>query len=297
MFGYVRPRRDELKVREDARYRAAYCGLCRAMARAYGFRTRFLVNYDMTFLYLLRASLEPAAAGRSCWCPARLFGKKRCVCDEAGFSPVTACNIILSYHKILDNIRDSGWFRGVGYRFLKLLFRRPYKKAARIAPEFDRLARQQLDQLNRLEQEKSSSIDATADAFARLTAGCAGDYRDEAVRRPMQAVLYQTGRFIYLCDALDDLKDDLKTDSYNPLRYRFSPGSDGLKTEDLDYLAELMDSSVNLAGAALELLPMKSGEGLLENIIFLGLPAVFQAVRAGRFHARAKENPRKEKHE
>ena len=31
MFGYVRPNRDELKVRELRDYEALYCGLCRAL--------------------------------------------------------------------------------------------------------------------------------------------------------------------------------------------------------------------------------------------------------------------------
>ena len=53
MFGYIRPRRDTLLVRDYDRYRAAYCGLCRALGKRCGFAARFLVSYDMTFLYLL----------------------------------------------------------------------------------------------------------------------------------------------------------------------------------------------------------------------------------------------------
>ena len=34
MFGYVRPRTDLLTPQDRERYRAAYCGLCRALARA-----------------------------------------------------------------------------------------------------------------------------------------------------------------------------------------------------------------------------------------------------------------------
>ena len=51
MFGYVLPRRDRLSEEAQARYHAAYCGLCRALKLEYGFAARFLVNYDMTFLY------------------------------------------------------------------------------------------------------------------------------------------------------------------------------------------------------------------------------------------------------
>ena len=53
MFGYVLPLPDRLSEQARAQYRAVYCGLCDCLRRRYGFRARFLVNYDMTFLYLL----------------------------------------------------------------------------------------------------------------------------------------------------------------------------------------------------------------------------------------------------
>ena len=71
MFGYVRPRRDLLTQDDFAAYHAAYCGLCRALGRQYGFHARFLVNYDMTFLYLLRASAAPVCGVEPCRCPAK----------------------------------------------------------------------------------------------------------------------------------------------------------------------------------------------------------------------------------
>ena len=274
---------DRLEAAEKEAYRAAYCGLCRALGKGYGFRCRFLVNYDMTFLYLLRASWAPAGETRACWCPARVCGRKNCTLDVSGFDPVTTCTVILAVEKLRDNVKDSGFFKGLLYRFLFLLFRRPYKKAARRLPAFAALVRSQLEALDRLEQAESPSIDATADAFARITAGCAADLESPTLRRPLEQILYQTGRFLYLADALDDLKEDCKTGSYNPLRFRFRPVDGVLPPETLDYLTQLTDASVNLAGAALALLPGDRNQGLLENIIYLGFPAVFYAVKEGKF--------------
>jgi hypothetical protein len=47
-------------------------------------------------------------------------------------------------------------------------------------------------------------------------------------------------------------------------------------------------------GAALSLLPIQSGGRLLENIVYLGLPAVFAAVRAGKFQNTSLRIPGKE---
>ena len=78
MFGYVLPRKDKLSEEDFARYRAAYCGLCRSLKRNYGFHARFLVNYDMTFLYFLLKGGEKAPAER-CFCPARIVCRKDCL--------------------------------------------------------------------------------------------------------------------------------------------------------------------------------------------------------------------------
>ncbi|MBR6119673.1 MAG: hypothetical protein IKQ04_05070 [Oscillospiraceae bacterium] len=287
MFGYVRPRQDLLEERDLAAYRAAYCGLCRALGKGYGFAARFLVNYDMTFLYLLRASAAEAAPAGPCWCPARVCGKKTCTLDPGGYETVAACTVVLCVEKLRDDIRDKGFFKGLPARFLNLVFRGAYRRAARRLPAFAALASEQLRALAALEAAESPSIDAVSDAFARIVAGCAGDLEDPALRRPMEQILYQTGRFLYLADALDDLKEDWEKGAYNPLRYRFAVTEGVLSPEDQAYLTQLTDSSVNLAGAALNLLPGRSHHALLENIIYLGLPAVFAAVRAGKFRARA----------
>jgi hypothetical protein len=287
MFGYVRPRIDRLAAEELDAYRAAYCGLCRALGKEYGFPARFLVNYDMTFLYLLRASVFTPPEPRQCWCPARVCGKKPCIPDPEGYRPVAACTVLLCVEKLRDDVRDKGFFRSLPARLLTLVYRRAWRKACGALPAFAALTRTQLSRLGELEQAQSPSIDAVADTFARIVAGCAADLEDPALRRPMEQLLYQTGRFLYLADALDDLREDCEDDAYNPLRFRFAPKEGELEPEILEYLTQLTDASVNLAGAALALLPLCAYGALLENIVYLGLPAVFAAVKAHKFQARA----------
>ncbi len=266
------------------RYQAAYCGLCRDLGKRYGFAARFLVSYDMTFLYLLLAGQQPETVARPCACPARCGGKKRCVCDGEGYRNVSAASVILGWHKLEDNVRDSGVLRGLGYRLLRLPLRRAYRKARAELPAFDTLTRDRLERLHQLEQQNSPSLDATADAFADLVRGCAPAGSVQSAR-PMQMLLYHVGRYIYLTDALDDLAEDCAKGQYNPLRFRFRTQEGRLSQEDLDYLTQLLDSSVNLAGSALALLELEWGESLLENILYLGLPAVLAAVKAGSFRA------------
>ena len=288
MFGYVRPVKEELKVRDYDRYRAAYCGVCRALGREYGFLSRFFVNYDMTFLYLLLASVEAPCAQRRCHCPARFGCRKPCLDDTELLGYVAAVDVILCRHKLDDNVLDHGFFSGLPYRIVRGLTAHSYRKAKKRLPDFDGIVAGQLEKLHQLEQARSDSLDATADAFAAILRACAVRFDDPALRRPTEQLLYHVGRYIYLADALDDLNEDCARDRYNPLRYRFHPVEGHLEDADAAYLRELLDASVNLAGAALALLPSRSGGEILENILFLGLPIVIRAIENGSFRGSVK---------
>ena len=81
MFGYVRPNRDELKVRQLRDYEALYCGLCSSLGRRHGFFARFFLNYDFAFLAMLLDGEKPETERRRC--PARLWCRKK-TCARAG---------------------------------------------------------------------------------------------------------------------------------------------------------------------------------------------------------------------
>ena len=51
MFGYVRPLKSELKIREFGQFEAAYCGLCHTLGREYGV---FSVLFSTTTSHFFR---------------------------------------------------------------------------------------------------------------------------------------------------------------------------------------------------------------------------------------------------
>ena len=93
--------------------------------------------------------------------------------------------------------------------------------------------------------------------------------------RPVELLLYHVGRWIYLADARDDLEEDRNTGSYNPLLLRF----DGVCDDAL--LSTTMKHSLNMACSALSVLDLGSRAGILENILYLGLPAVQKCIFDG----------------
>lgn len=278
MFGYVLPRRDKLSPTARGRYQAAYCGLCNALRRRYGFRARFLVNYDMTFFYLM--TNDRAAACEKCRCPARPFCRRDCLPADEQMALAADLSVLLSYWKLCDARRD-GTHRLSAALALRF-YRRCYRKAADRLPELDRTFAERLERLRILEDAHCASLDRAADAFAGLLAACA-ELTREAYRRPMRLLLYHVGRYLYLTDALEDLPKDLKHGTYNPLQYRFRLTGGKLSEEDKRLLVDTAEASISLAASALELLPPSENDELRRNMIYYGLPAVLHSVAAGTF--------------
>ena len=278
MFGYVRPYRSELRVRELEDYEAMYCGLCAVLGQRHGFVARMLLNYDFVFLAMLLSPQEGRAVTTQCRCPARLgLCKKRACSVSGGMETAADESVILTYWKLRDNVSDSGFFRGLGARILSALLLPGYRRAAAQHREFDAGVRACLEELRRLEGENSPSLDCTADTFARILQGAAVPTGDEGRDRALGQLLYHVGRWIYLVDAWDDLKEDLASGGYNPIHARFQGGEE----EERDYLRTTLRHSLNLSRSALALLDLGCWSSVVENILHLGLPAVEELVFRG----------------
>lgn len=287
MFGYILPRRDKLSQEQQDRYRAAYCGLCRSLKEEYGFRARFLVNYDMTFLYFLLQNGAPQQATK-CFCPAHPFCKKACLPNDAVMTYAADMSVLLSYWKLCDAELDGRFFQKLGAKLLKRLYKKVYQKAADRLPQANAVFSEQLSALQALEQAQCASIDRTADAFAKMLSGCVCYLTQKENRRAFEQLLYHIGRFLYLADALEDLPKDLQADRYNPLRYRYELSENSLRPEDKAQLVQTVDASIDMAATAFELLPKSADAELLENVIYYGLPTVLKAVSDGTFRKRGK---------
>lgn len=283
MFGYVRPSDQRLTEEERQTFRAAYCGLCHALGRRYGPVGRMILNYDLTFLAMILSEGGGTCEKR---CIAHPFRKRRCACGDDAMDAAADMSVVLTWWQIQDGIADHGFFRGLKYRAAALLLRRAYRKARERQPQFDADTQAHLATLAALEQEHCPSLDKPADAFAALLAGAAQRVEDPVKRRVAEQLLYHLGRWVYLTDAADDLADDLRSGSYNPLALRFAPEDGRLRPADRQALAQTMDGSVQAMAAAFELLPESVYTPVLRATVYEGLYAVGAAVLNGTFRKR-----------
>ncbi len=295
MYGYVRPLKGELKVSEYESFQSVYCGLCHSLKERGGFAARFLVNYDLTFLAMLLSEGKAPCTEKK-HCPARLWGKKRCLCQEPALDTAADQSLILGWWKLRDDARDSQLWKRLFSRFLLLLYRRPCREAALRQPEFAAAVEEHLQALNKLEDELCGSLDAVADKFALILKATAHCIEDEDRRRVLEELLYHLGRVVYLLDAVDDLPEDVEQNSYNPIRYRYQLSDRQLSPEDREALHGTLRQSVNRVIAAYELLEKGPWDGILSNVVYLGLPWVTEAVFSGQWRELTKLKKNRTEH-
>ena len=119
MFGYVRVKHTELRVKEYEFYRGTYCGLCRSMGKCTGQCSRFALSYDFAFLALLRITLDRTPVEfEQKRCIAHPLKKRNMMKHNASLAYCAHAAALLNYHKILDDLSDErGWKTSFGALF------------------------------------------------------------------------------------------------------------------------------------------------------------------------------------
>lgn len=291
MFGYVRPPLDQLPEEERERFRRLYCGLCHTLRRRCGLPARFILNYDFAFLaILLSGGEEPETLCARCVASPV---KKRTYCGGNPALDLAADeSVILAYWQAKDGVADHGFRKGLKYRGVALALENSYRKAAAARPEFDRVTREQLKRLAAMEEAKVPSLDEPADAFAQLLAAAADEAEGEAHRRILRQMLYHLGRWVYLMDAADDLKEDAVSGNYNPLIYRYGLADGAWTPESRASFTQTVDHSIRLLATAYELWDFGCWAPILESTVYAGLFQVGKAVLSGTYRA---ERPARKK--
>ncbi|MGI6180469.1 MAG: DUF5685 family protein [Agathobaculum sp.] len=282
MFGFIRPVKPELRVKEADRFQQVYCGLCHAIRARYGrFYTLFL-SYDMTFFALVagcgRQDTPPPCKKR---CDAHPLTRRECAQTEEALELAADVSVLLTYHKFRDSVQDEKGVKRLLARLACRAGRRGYERARARQPEADAEMVAALDDLQALERENCDSMDRPADASARLTAAVVprtGDSRERVLRQ----MFYQIGRWLYLLDAAADVAEDMEDGNYNPVVRRYALRAPDL-TEIRKPLERTLERSLADVCMAFDLLDAQRDADLIRNIIFLGMPLVTLQVLDGTY--------------
>ncbi len=275
MYGYVRPLKAELKVREFEAYQGVYCGLCHCLAQRCGSAARFVVNYDFTFLAMLLEEGQTADfAPRGC--PVRPLRKRAVLKQTPALERAADLSVILAHWKLRDDLRDEGPGKTAGAAVALAALHRAYSKAKAAQPEFAAACEQYMQGLHTLEQESCASVDRAADCFATLLASLAMTEKAEARKRVLRELFYHIGRVVYVLDAVDDLEKDMKKKNYNPLVYRYGLTAPQLPEPAVESLRLSLSHSMSAMSGAYSLLPENAFRPITENILYLGIPSAIK---------------------
>lgn len=279
MFGYVTPLKAELKVKDFTKFRSYYCGLCMHIKSSAGNLPRMVLNYDMTFLAVLLDSLstkEPTVEIKRCI--VHPIEKKPIIMNNDALQYAAAINLTLYYYKVKDDVEDDNNLKSKILEKILL----PYEKKVNVNIEDIRtIIEENLKELSTLERNKDfSSIDEIAHPFSHIVGSILKSYPQTLVENTVEIrddlynLGYTLGKWIYLVDAFDDLKEDMDKNKFNPINFLFN--KDNLPYKELLPLFKdrleftILNCSFNCK-QILDRLPIKRNEDILRNVLELGM--------------------------
>ena len=279
MFGYVTPLKPELKIREYESFKSYYCGICMHIKDGFGNIPRMSLNYDMTFLGLLLDGLHKEERSFKIQrCIAHPLKKKPMIVNNKALAYAAAMNVSLVYYKLLDDVADD---KSIKSKVSSMILSSYKSKFNRNVTMINDIIEENLKKLSYLEVEKKfSSIDEIAHPFSEIVGKILNLYPEkfegdsEEVRGNLYELGYSLGKWIYLIDALDDLKEDMEKNKFNPIDYLYNTDSKTYE-ELMEEIRDRMEFTIFNCGYtcrnALENLPIKRNKEILENIISLGM--------------------------
>lgn len=223
MFGYIKPYNQELKLKEIQRYSGCYCALCDQLKRDYGFLSRFILNYDVTFLLIcLDYFSSEEKAARKIRCPYNPMRVKRTKLSPESLQYSAFINYWLVVEKLKDDIADErNLWKWLLYKII--VTNRGYKQS--LAKYQTRVA--QLSDMLQSVYQRENSVKTVADFdlvtnafgsfFSKMFLLGIDSEQEESARSQAEAVFFQIGKWIYIIDAFDDLQDDIKRKRFNLL--------------------------------------------------------------------------------
>lgn len=270
MFGYVSADKKSLTPEQEARFKAAYCGLCDALKARHGAFARFALSFDMTFLTLLLDSLyEPETKRCEARCAMHPFCKRRHEASE--FTDYAAdMTIALFYHKCLDDWRDE---KKLLRRAEASLIKKRYDAVAQLYPKQCAVMEASLARLQEIEHDENAAADSAADAFGAITAALFAPRADMWEAR-LRAFGMALGRFIYMMDAWDDCKKDARRGNFN------SFAADLALPDFNERCRAVLEMLMAQCAAEFEGLPLEADIDLMRNVIYSGVWTRFYLKRA-----------------
>ena len=269
MFGYINVNGKELSEENKQIYQSYYCGLCRKLREFCGAKGQVLLNYDMTFLVVLLTGLyEPQTESTSFTCLIHPM-KKRLARSNEIQDYAAQMNVLLAYYNLVDDWKDD---KSYTKKTVAAMLEKDYQCVAKNYPRQAEAIENYIAKLSEYEENKETNIDLvaglTGEMLGEIFAWKQDEWYDE-----LKTLGFYMGKFIYIMDAYDDLPEDMKKHSYNPLKEMAE--EDGYEARCKEILFMMMGECT----AAFEQLPCVLDIDILRNILYDGVWKRYQKLQ------------------
>ena len=278
MFGYIVPHICELKVGEHNLYKAIYCGLCKNLKKNYGHLFTLFLSYDMVFFVLIAINLSSEnLIFEKQFCSIHPLKKRACLKSNKCLDKASDLTIILTYFKLKDKHNDEKKFKKLAAKLMLFIIKKAFKKASLKQPSFLQMAQTFIKEQASIEAKNETNLDKAC----HPTAWFVGEILKKLAATTKKQILmqkfgYMLGRYIYLTDAVDDIKHDFKQKNYNP--FIAQQNCKLLKTIQLNQQNKIFQTAYNAINLTLAHLTQnfyeiqfKKFEPIISNIVLFGL--------------------------
>jgi len=280
MKGYTVAQRSLLSNKALLTLSATCCGLCHQLWQNYGPLWALLVNHDAVLVALLIAAQreEPPKLEGTTRCPIYAGMRKETILDDGkalGFA--AALSVLMAEEKLLDLARDD---RSLLARLATHALGKAPNRAMEVL-EADGLPRSVVERSRtaqrHIERSRSASLKAALDplgslsgaAFARTSHIAANAGNAETLSSLGSSI----GCIVALADACEDLSQDRRTGSYNPLVARWNVAKAGpLPVEIMKEVSGQIVRDMGSMRRSLQRLRLAWMVDIVSNIVSRGFP-------------------------
>lgn len=266
MFGYLNVEKDKLEEGKLGLWQSFMCALCFSTKKQFGDFPRAFISNDINFFNVLFHSVtnsDVEVDDRRCIShPIR----KRTVLKETPLADrLSVANVLLTYWNLYDDTVDGN---SIKKKAALKLFTRAYKQAKQSFPELDAMLSVRYAELREMEQSNCDSLDRVAHSFAQLSQDFSVLILGEQANEYVQTLCYNLGKWIYLIDALDDAKKDIRRHNYNPFVAYYGVKSVDELSEKYDELQFEMYAVLNRVAQSYNDLNLQKYTCILKNVLF-----------------------------
>jgi len=274
MFGYINVNKDSLEKGHFGMWHTCLCGICMSLKAEYGNRARLTAGWDINFYNLLfHAVTETPAKIEMAKCASSPLKKRSIMQRDYITDRLATANLLLCYFNAIDDKEDGD--ASIKKRAVLTTLKKSFAKAKKNAPELFEKLEKCYNKLVVAEKENSSNVDKVCDYSAEMSVAVAEYVLQEKISTDsyLRWLCYNVGKWVYIIDALDDLKKDLKTGNYNVLYAwlgKEKTPEDFVKKNE-ESLEFLFYSTLNKIAESFNDMQLKSYVCVLKNIIYEGM--------------------------